>query len=169
MNDFGVDISNMEDKPDTWIWGNSTKFNYDPIYDFDTFKLWSFLCAYYFDFTNSADKDEGTEATYWEYDKDEVGGTAKVIEDLFNTEYKFEYWYDNTSRWEELSPYNYYGGKFDNGYSYYKAEGPTKYWGNEHYDYSFKATNRPNEISEYLDDNGILYIKSKRRIQNCQS
>lgn len=164
LKDFGVDTSNIKDKPDTWIWGNSTKFNYDPVYDFDTFKLWSFLCAYYFDFTNSSDKAEGTEATYWEYDKDEDDGTAKIIKDLFNAEYKFEYWYDNTSRWEELSPYNYWGGGSAETGTYYRCETEAFIYDDKPYKYRFKPIAITNELAKYKDSKGYLCITEDYRV-----
>lgn len=156
LEDLEIDTDDMDDDPDNFYFGNSSHFPYNPVYDFDCYKLWSFLSAYYFNFeTTAEDTEKGGEIEYWTYD----GDTEAILDKLFKDEYKFEYYYDNTSRWEEKSSYDYYGGNFDSGYSYYKAEGPTKSWGNEHYDYSFKATNRPNEISEYLDDEGMLYIK----------
>ncbi len=157
LKEFGVDTSNMKDNPDTWIWGKSTKFNYDPVYDFDTFKLWSYLCAYYFDFTNSSDKDNGTEAKYWEYNSNEDSGTAKVIKDLFNSEYKFEYWYDNTSRWEEYETYTFEGG----------IDG--SYWlvdSNESYKDKFLPKSNPGVLNEYKDDDGYIHFNNSLEIIN---
>lgn len=50
LKDLGVNTSGYKDKPDEYIWGRSAQFNYDAVYDFDVYKLWSFLCAYYYDF-----------------------------------------------------------------------------------------------------------------------
>ena len=44
----------LKDKPDNWYWGKSDVYNWEPQWDFDCYKLWSFLCAYYYDF--DADK-----------------------------------------------------------------------------------------------------------------
>lgn len=91
LKELGADTSGMKDKPDEWIWGNSGKFGYDPNYDFDCYKLWSFLCAYYYDF-DSANGD----IKYWSYNS----GTETLLQELFDSEYQFEYHYDNTSHWE---------------------------------------------------------------------
>ena len=98
--DFGAVKKNIKDKPDNWYWGNSSVYNWDPVYDFDVYKLWSFLCAYYYDF----DADDNGDIRYWEFD----GDTEDLLEEIFSDEYEFVYWYDNQSRWEELSPYNYW-------------------------------------------------------------
>lgn len=50
LKNFGVNTRNMKDNPNTWYWGNSSQFNWEPCYDFDPYKLWCFLCAYYYNF-----------------------------------------------------------------------------------------------------------------------
>ena len=107
---FGANTGELTDTPDEWMWGRSSVYDYDPVYDFDTYKLWSFLCAYYYDF--DADNDD---IYYWEFD----GDTEDLLEEIFNDEYEFVYWYDNQSRWEELSPYNYWGGGNASSGTYY--------------------------------------------------
>lgn len=97
LDELGADTSEMTDKPTELYWGNSPYFNYDPLYDFDPYMLWSFLCAYYYDF---AAPDDGS-VNYWEYDDD----TKAVIKEIFEAEYQFEYHYDNTSGWDELPNY----------------------------------------------------------------
>ena len=93
LTDFGSKKKDLKDKPDNWYWGKSDVYDWEPVYDFDTYKLWSFLCAYYYDF--DADNDD---IYYWEFD----GDTEDLLEEIFNAEYEFVYWYDNKSRWEEL-------------------------------------------------------------------
>ena len=51
----------LKDKPDNWYWGKSDVYNWEPQWDFDCYKLWSFLCAYYYDF----DAENG-DIKYWE-------------------------------------------------------------------------------------------------------
>lgn len=98
LEELGVDTSGMDEDPTNYVWGKSHKFNYDPVYDFDRNKLWSFLCAYYYDFSvNNGD------VVYWEYKDD----TATVIQELFEKEYKFESLYEDTSHWEDLSNFRY--------------------------------------------------------------
>lgn len=158
LNSFNVVTEDMDDEPDQWIWGNSTIFDYDPVYDFDTFKLWSFLCAYYFDFQSTKDKE--TRAEYWEYDSD----VEKVIKALFDAEYKFEYWYDNTSRWEELSPYNYWGGGSADSGTYYRCEKDAYMYTDQPYRYRFKPIAYTSELGKYRDDDGYICIDSNYRV-----
>ena len=47
---------------------------------------------------------------YWKFKSD----TKDLLEDIFNAEYEFVYWYDNKSRWEELDNYVYFGGGSSN-------------------------------------------------------
>ena len=102
LTDFGAKKKDLKDTPDNWYWGKSSVYDWDPVYDFDCYKLWSFLCAYYYDF----DADDNGDIKYWKFKSD----TKTLLEELFNAEYEFVYWYDNKSRWEELDPYNYWGG-----------------------------------------------------------
>ena len=99
---FGASKRNLKDDPDNWYWGRSSVYDWDPVYDFDVYKLWAFLCAYYYDF----DTDSNGDIKYWSYG----GDTEKLLTEIFNAEYAFVYWYDNRTRWEELSDYNYWGG-----------------------------------------------------------
>ena len=92
LRSLGADTSGMRDTPVEWIWGNSNRFSYDPVYDFDCYKLWSFLCAYYYDF----DASDNGDIKYWKF----KSSTKTVLEELFHAEYQFEYHYDNTSHWE---------------------------------------------------------------------
>lgn len=116
LKNFGTDTKNMKDNPDTWYWGNSVKYNWNPVYDFDTYKLWCFLCAYYYDF-DSADNGD---IKYWKYNSD----TEKLIKEIFDEEYEFVYNYDNTSHWEYRYNFifkGYYsidGSGVEKGYGY---------------------------------------------------
>ena len=38
LKELSVDTSEMKDKPDEFVWGNSGVFPYDPAYDFDSYK-----------------------------------------------------------------------------------------------------------------------------------
>lgn len=101
LKELGVNTSDYDDTPDTKIWGRSPQFDYDAVYDFDTYKLWSFLCAYYYDF----DAKNG-DIKYWKFDSD----TEKLLDEIFKAEYAFVHYYDNTSRWEEYDSYTFEGG-----------------------------------------------------------
>lgn len=104
LSNFGVDTSGMKDTPDTFQWGKSTVYNWDPVYDFDVYKLWCFLCAYYYNF-------DAKVTEYWKYTSD----TENLIKEIFDAEYEFVSNYDNTSHWE----YRYH---FD-ARGYYSIEG----------------------------------------------
>ena len=91
LADFGADKSSLKDKPDNWYFGRSAVYDWEPVYDFDCYKLWSFLCAYYYDFSA-----ENGDIKYWDFG----GDTEELLDEIFDAEYEFVYWYDNTSGWE---------------------------------------------------------------------
>lgn len=107
LSKFGVNTGGMKDTPDSFVWGNSTVYNWTPDYDFDTYKLWCFLCAYYYDF----DAADNGDIKYWKY----TSSTESLIKEIFDAEYEFVSNYDNTSHWE----YRY---NFD-ARGYYSIEG----------------------------------------------
>ncbi|MBP1534674.1 MAG: copper-binding protein, partial [Ruminococcus sp.] len=152
---FGANTGDLSDTPDEWVWGRSSIYDFDPVYDFDTYKLWSFLCAYYYDF--DADNDD---IYYWEFD----GDTEDLLEEIFNDEYEFVYWYDNQSRWEELSPYNYWGGGNASSGTYYRAEQDAYIYDGQPYKYRFKPIAITSELSQYEDDDGYLCITDGYRV-----
>lgn len=92
LADFGANKDDLKDTPNEWIFGESSVYNWTPQYDFDCYKLWAFLCAYYYDF----DAADNGDIKYWKF-KD---GTKTLLDEIFNAEYEFCYWYDNTSGWE---------------------------------------------------------------------
>lgn len=96
VNKFGASKQQLRKKPIEVYWGRSTRFDWDPVYDFDREKLWSFLCAYY------AQIDPGTGVTSfsnWEY----LDSTESLIDELFHLEYEFVYYYEErVTKWEEL-------------------------------------------------------------------
>jgi len=114
LTDFGAKKKDLKDKPDNWYWGKSSVYDWEPVYDFDCYKLWSFLCAYYYDF----DAADNGDIKYWKFKSD----TKTLLEEIFNAEYEFVYWYDNKSRWENLDNYVYFGGGSSTDGSYYYCE-----------------------------------------------
>lgn len=92
LADFGANKDDLKDTPNEWIFGKSSVYDWEPQYDFDCYKLWAFLCAYYYDF----DAADNGDIKYWKF-KD---STKTLLEEIFNAEYEFCYWYDNTSGWE---------------------------------------------------------------------
>lgn len=154
---FGANTGDLTDTPDEWVWGRSSVYDYDPVYDFDTYKLWSFLCAYYYDF----DAADNGDIKYWKFKSD----TKDLLEDIFNAEYEFVYWYDNKSRWEELDNYVYFGGGSSNDGSYYYCEkSASKSSGS--WTYKFKPTSYTSELGQYLDGDGYCYLNRSYRVLN---
>ena len=157
LTDFGANKKDLKDTPDNWYWGKSSVYDWNPVYDFDCYKLWSFLCAYYYDF----DADDNGDIKYWKFKSD----TKTLLEELFNAEYEFVYWYDNKSRWEELDPYNYWGGgKADLGGTYYQAEKDAYIYDDQLYKYRFKPIAITSELSKYEDGDGYICINSNYRV-----
>lgn len=99
LQDFGINTSYYDDTPTDFIFGNSYKFNYDPVYDFDYDKLIAFMCAYTYPF-NSDDVtvSDNSDIEKWTYKT----GYDSVLKDLFNAEYQFQHEYVNTSHWVYL-------------------------------------------------------------------
>lgn len=159
LSELGEDTSGMKDKPDNWIWGKSSKYDWEPVYDFDVYKLWSFLCAYYYDF----DAADNGDIKYWEFD----GDTEDLLDDLFDAEYNFVSWYDNKSRWEELDNYVYFGGggSASGGSYYYCEQSASKSSGD--WTYQFKPTSYTSELGQYLDGDGYCYLNSSYRVLNA--
>ncbi|MGN1480875.1 hypothetical protein [Porcipelethomonas sp.] len=158
LSDFGANKRNLKDKPDNWYWGRSLEYDWDPVYDFDVYKLWSFLCAYYYDF----DSDSNGDIKYWKFD----GSTEDLLVEIFNDEYEFVYWYDNKSRWEELSTYNYWGGGSAESGTYYRAEQAAYIYDGQPYRYRFKPIAYTSELSQYFDSEGYVCINSDYRVLN---
>lgn len=158
LSDFGANKHNLKDKPDNWYWGRSSEYDWEPIYDFDVYKLWSFLCAYYYDF----DSDSNGDIKYWKFDS----STEDLLEEIFNYEYEFVYWYDNKSRWEELSTYNYWGGGSAESGTYYRAEQAAYIYDGQPYRYRFKPIAYTSELSQYFDSEGYVCINSDYRVLN---
>ena len=147
LEKFGANKKALKDKPDTWYWGKSSVYDWEPVYDFDCYKLWSFLCAYYYDF----DADDNGDIKYWKFSSD----TEKLLEDIFNAEYEFVYWYDNTSGWE----YRY---NFDSR-GYYSVEGSGVSG-----DYGYIDISCPDALpmSGVTDDKTLYYDLSNGEVLN---
>ena len=154
---FGAKKKDLKDKPDNWYWGKSSVYDWKPQYDFDCYKLWAFLCAYYYDF----DADDNGDIKYWKFKSD----TEDLLEDIFNAEYEFVYWYDNKSRWEELDTYVYFGGGSSTDGSYYYCEQSASK-SNGAWTYKFKPTSYTSELGQYLDGDGYCYMNSNYRVLN---
>lgn len=148
LNQLGIDTSNMKDKPTDFIFGSSGVFPYEPIYDFDCTKLWSFLCAYYYDFTA-----ENGDIKYWSY----TTGTEDLLKEIFNAEYEFECHYDNTSKWEQRWAYEYY--------AYYSFDG-TGLDGNGYFIEISHPDAMPYEVQNFASENRLYYNYNNGEILN---
>ena len=94
-----LNIRNLKDDPTEWYCGRSSEFDYDPVWDFDPWQLWSFLCAYNYDF--STDSNGSNDIKFWKFN----GKMEDLLDEIFEEEYEFVYRYDNGSRWEERWDY----------------------------------------------------------------
>ena len=159
LKSFGADGGDLTDKPDNWYWGQSDVFDWEPQYDFDVYKLWSFLCAYYYDF----DAEDNGDLKYWKFKSE----TKTLLEELFNAEYEFVYLYDNNSRWEELDSYAYFGGGDSISGTYYYCEASASKSDGSTWTYSFKPTSYTSELGEFLDGDGNCYLNSNYRVLNA--
>ena len=64
--------------------------------------------------------------------------------------------YDNTSRWEEYSPYHYWGGGSAETGTYYRCEKEAYIYDGRPYRYRFKPIAITNELGKYRDSEGYL-------------
>ena len=157
LKEFGAKKKDLKDTPDNWYWGQSSVYDWEPQYDFDCYKLWAFLCAYYYDF----DADDNGDIKYWKIKSE----TEDLLEEIFNAEYEFVYWYDNKSRWENLDNYVYFGGgNSTNGSYYYCEQSANKSSGD--WTYQFKPTSYTSELGQYLDGDGYCYLNSSYHVLN---
>lgn len=146
LADFGANKNDLKDTPNHWYWGKSSVYNWEPVYDFDCYKLWTFLCAYYYDF----DAADNGDIKYWKF-KD---GTKTLLDEIFNAEYEFCYWYDNTSGWEykyQFESQGYYsldGSGVSGEYGYINISYPDAL--------PFQGFNNGNTIYFNLSDGEVL-------------
>lgn len=154
-----INVSTYKDTPDEFIYGKSVRFSYDPAgYDFDPFVLWSFLCAYHYDFKaadEARSKGESYEPDKWTFE----GEDEDVIDELFNAEYSFEFAYDNTSYWSELP---YYTVKPEQSGTYYTV----------FEDFSHSAIhleNAPGEIWNFSKNGWIHYDENTLEILDANN
>jgi len=111
LRHFGVDANNYSRRPE--IFTNRS----GPV-DFDIWKIWSFLCAYLYDY----DEDEH-EMKMWKFNSD----AKDALKDLFNAQYAFDHNYfgDEHYSYDEYAPWlpDYgpmgYVGKTQVGNEYY--------------------------------------------------
>lgn len=180
LREFGVTEStlrNYKDNPDVLIWGRSSYFDYDPIWDYDPYKLWSFLCAYNL---NVDDINNDKDIKFWKFND----STKDLLKELFNEQYEFKYMYDNHSDWVRYDDgyCRYFGGgscdgtdPYGNPSAYYMCESNVQKWnlssftGNSDACFRLKPISYTGEISSYIDSYGYMYINSDYRILDANN
>lgn len=100
---------NYTDDPTRFVFGNSDRLHSDTTYDYDKHKLYSYLCAFLLT------KDDDGAVKNWDFNDE----AEAIVEALFNAEYEFKSYYDNSSHWEYRNSYDY-GGR---GYYLYDSCG----------------------------------------------
>lgn len=159
---LGADASELSDRPSELYFGRSTHFDYDTAdYDYEAYKLWAFLCAYYYDFSvqTTEVKDENghtvsKDIAFWEYGSD----TEDLLDEIFAAEYEFEYYYNNKSHWEELTAYTY-----DGMFHHVSGSGIS---GDNGY-VTFNVI--PNELSKFSNGNTVYFNIDNGEILNFQN
>lgn len=139
LEDFNVDTDDYDVEPEQLIWGQSEHFPNAPVYDYSSWKLLSYLCAYFYDFDSDEDKVE-----YWKFDDEQ----EDACKEIFEKEYTFEHYYENLSGWQELYSWEYSGG----------IDG--SYWlvdSNEVYYDKFYPDSNPGALNDWKDDEGYLH------------
>ena len=142
LEDFDVDTDDYDTDPDELIWGQSEYFPDEPAYDYNCYKLWSYLCAYFYDF--ESESEDIDDIDYWEFNDEQ----EDACDEIFEKEYTFEHYYENLSGWQELYAWEYSGG-IDG--TYWLVDGSGVY-----YD-KFYPNSNPGAFDEWKDDDGYLH------------
>ncbi len=92
---------------------------------------------------------------YWKF----KSSTEDLLDEIFNAEYEFQHYYDNTSRWEEYDSYTFEGG-IDG--TYWLADSTNMYRD------SYLPKSNPGALNGFKDDNGYLHFNEYLEILNAQ-
>ena len=135
------------DEPKRFVFGNSDRLHCDTTYDYDKHKLYSYLCAFLLT------KDDEGAVKNWDFNDN----SKAAIEALFNSEYEFESYFDNTSHWE-------YRNEFEH-FEYYLYSGC--YWNGE---YGIVEVTYPDALPEAiqnaLNENNLYFNVDNGEILN---
>lgn len=144
LEEFGVETTSYESKPDKLYWGKSEKFSSTPHFDYDDDKLAAFMCAYYYE-----PPDNEGNMKYWEWNNESE--IDAVLQELFNAEYSFKHSYEDFSGWKQYQEYEVYGGGRAKGGSYYSVykDNFTKK--------QMKIRKVPDEIKAFCKDDYLHY------------
>lgn len=157
---FGISDANYVEEPEEFIFGVSSHFPDEPNYDYDPYTLMSFLSAYFYDFEASKKAEQNNEEfdiEYWVFNSK----AKDVLKKLFDLQYQFNHYYDNTSHWEVLYNYEFLGGGSD--YSYYTV------YADESYHDKVKAKSIPSEIWQYTDYDGFIHFDSNFEVLDAKN
>ena len=148
-NGFNININNYSDTPKEFIFGRSSEFNYDPIYDFDPYKFIAFMCAYNYDFGQ-----DNKDIYNWSYDNNVDNDT---IDDLFFGEYEFKHKYYNSSVWVSLDKFKVYPSA--NEFLCVDETGITKINGKEYGYVQFgdSKDSVPEKLKDFTSDGAIHF------------
>ncbi len=155
LSSMGVNTSSYEDVPTEFIFGNSSYFPYNAVYDFDYDKFIAFMCAYTYDF--SVDNED---VALWTW-KSEY---EDVIQDLFDKEYEFKHKYINTSHWVTVNSFTAYPSF--NEFWYADGTGITTVSGNKYGYLDFSSSGLPDELKNYTNDKFIHFDLNTGEIKN---
>lgn len=157
-NGFNININNYDDTPKKFIFGRSSEFNYDPIYDFDAYKFIAFMCAYNYDFSKS-----NSDIDNWSYDNDL---DDDVIDKLFDNEYEFKHRYYNSSAWVSLDKFKVYPSA--NEFLCVDETGVTTVNGKKYGYVKFGQYNDsvPSQLQEFTSDGSIHFDLTSGEIKN---
>lgn len=148
-NGFNININNYDDTPKEFIFGRSSEFNYDPVYDFDAYKFIAFMCAYNYDFGQ-----DNKDIYNWSYDNNVDNDT---IDDLFYGEYEFKHKYYNSSVWVSLDKFKAYPSA--NEFLCVDETGITKVNGKEYGYVQFgdSKDSVPEKLKDFTSDGAIHF------------
>lgn len=148
-NGFNININNYDDTPKEFIFGRSSEFNYDPVYDFDPYEFIAFMCAYNYDFGQ-----DNKDIYNWSYDNNVDNDT---IDDLFYGEYEFKHKYYNSSVWVSLDKFKVYPSA--NEFLCVDETGITKVNGKEYGYVQFgdSKDSVPEKLKDFTSDGAIHF------------
>ncbi len=159
LSNFGIDTSDMDDTPTSYVFGRNNFQNYDPKYDFDANKLIAFICAYTYDFTDGDDKQQT-----WSYSEAEID---EVLQTLFDKEYKFEAKYVNDSYWQQSNVYTVYPGNASDELYLCKGSGSSTVNGNTYGYIDFDSCGVPSALTSFAKDETVYFDISTGEIKNA--
>lgn len=166
LQNLGVDTSSYKDTPDEFVFGKSNvhfSVNYTPVYDFEADKLIAFMCAYTYNFTDEntgAGSTSNQDIEYWTYDS---SNHDSVIQELFELEYEFKYYYLNTSHWVNLNSYEVFPD--NDSFWYADQTGITSVDGTR-YGFITYSGSTPTELSNFAVDNTVHFDLNTGEVRN---